>query len=99
MATNKKGLIAKLKHSAALAKVRKLCQDKTDAERYERLVEDEDFLSVEANRAAFMQVIVEDDELWGGDLKSVFIATESDSDFTFGSAIRAVKSPITNGRS
>ena len=79
MAINKKGLIAMLKHPIALARVMNLCKDKTDVARYERLLEDDNFLSVEANVDAFMQVIVTDTALWGGDLWLVFLPNESEA--------------------
>ena len=46
MAINKKAIITTLKHPVALAKVMMRCKDKTDVERYERLVNDDNFLSV-----------------------------------------------------
>ena len=84
MAINKKAIITTLKHPVALAKVMMRCKDKTDVERYERLVNDDNFLSVEANVDAFMQVLVTDTTLWGGDLWLVFLPNESDAEFMYG---------------
>ena len=84
MAINKKALITTLKHPVALAKVMIRCKDKTDIKRYERLIEDDSFLSVEANVDAFMQVMVTDTVLWGGDLWMVFVPNESDNEFLYG---------------
>ena len=84
MAANKKALIAMLKHPVTLVKVMMRCKDKTDVERYEKLVMDDDFVSVEANLNAFMQVMVTDTALWGGDLWLVFLPNESDAEFMYG---------------
>ena len=84
MAANKKALIAMLKHPVTLVKVMMRCKDKTDVERYEKLVKDDDFISVEANVDAFMQVMVTDTALWGGDLWLVFLPNESDAEFMYG---------------
>ena len=84
MAINKKAIIAILKHPIALVKVMMRCKDKTDVERYERLINDDNFLSVEANVNAFMQVVVTDTTLWGGELWQVFLPNESDADFMYG---------------
>ena len=89
MAINKKGLLATLKHPIVLAKVMNLCKDKTDVARYERLLEDDNFLSVEANVTAFRQVIVTDTALWGGDLWLAFLPTEYDDDFLYGWGVEA----------
>ena len=87
MAINKKALMTMLKHPVALVKVMMLCKDKTDVERYERLVKDDDFISVEANIDAFMQVMVSDTALWGGELWLAFLPTESDAEFMYGGGV------------
>ena len=84
MAINKKGLIATFRHPVRLAKVMMRCNNKADVERYERLVNDEKFIAVEANIDAFMQVMVTDTALWGGDLWLAFLPTESDAEFMYG---------------
>ena len=84
MATSKKALMEMLKHPVTLVKVMMRCKDKTDVERYEKLVKDDDFISVEANVDAFMQVMVTDTALWGGDLWLAFLPNESDSEFMYG---------------
>ena len=84
MAINKKGLMAILKHPIVFAKVMLRCKDKTDVERYERLIMDDNFIATEANTDALMQVIVADTTLWGGDLWLVFLPNESDAKFMYG---------------
>ena len=84
MAASKKALIAMLKHPVTLVKVMMRCKDKTDVERYEKLVKDDDFISIEANVDAFMQVMVTDTALWGGELWLVFLPNKSDAEFMYG---------------
>ena len=75
---------SKLKKKRCLSKVRKLCADKTDVERYERLARDDAFIAKSENIDALMQVMVEDNDLWGGSLLTVFLPTEDDEEFEFG---------------
>ena len=46
MAKSKKTIIGRIKHLKALVKVMARCKDKTDVKRYERLVDDSEFLSI-----------------------------------------------------
>ena len=84
MAVNKKAILATLKHPVTLVKVMMRCKDKTDVERYERLLDDDNFLGVQANRDALMMVVVTDTTLWGGDLWLAFLPNENDADFMYG---------------
>ena len=96
MAINKKVLIATLKHPIVLAKVMLRCKDKTDVERYERLIMDDDFIAVEANTDALMQVMVTDTTLWGGDLWLAFLPNESDEKFMYGFGVNVAYNGVVD---
>ena len=94
MAKSKKTIIGRIKHLKALVKVMARCKDKTDVKRYERLVDDREFLSVQENIDAFMQVMVTDTALWGGDLWLVFLPHESDDEFSYGLGVNTAYNSV-----
>ena len=96
MAINKKAIAAFLKHPVTLVKVMIRCKDKTDVERYEKLANDEEFLQNSTNIDAFMQVLVTDTALWGGDLRRVFLPNENDADFLYGFGVNLAYNCVIN---
>lgn len=84
MTTNLKTILRRFRYPIAVAKVMMRCKDKTDVKRYERILDDQNFLADEKNAEAFMKVLVTDTTLWGGDLWLAFLPNESDEKFLYG---------------
>ena len=71
--------IQKREHQeTVLERVLEHCRDKSNANRYNAFFGDDEFPSTPESIKAFAQIMIEDDDLWGGDLTSVFLPTDYD---------------------
>ena len=71
--------IQKREHQeTVLERVLEHCRDKSNANRYNAFLLDDEFPSTPESINAFAQIMIEDDDPWGGDLTSVFLPTDYD---------------------